>query len=201
MITNLEIVEQESDLLKKALLLAALVTQAFKKAGWDLVVVGGSAVEFYTEGAYMSGGIDFCRMNARPIPLRLAQDVMATLGATGGPRSWQVAGLFVDLLGLFENEARTPCREVATPLGPVVLMPPELVIAERVLSAYYPSENRENKLIARTLMAVGLSDRLCLDWDEVDRVAQLPDFQIAEEVKALRREVAHESANTKDGLE
>jgi hypothetical protein len=45
-------------------------------------------------------------------------------------------------------------------------------------------------------MAVGLSDRLCLDWDEVDRVAQLPDFQIAEEVKALRKEVSNEAANT-----
>lgn len=42
---ELQVVEQETDLLKKALLLAALVTKAFKNAGWDLAVVGGSAVE------------------------------------------------------------------------------------------------------------------------------------------------------------
>jgi hypothetical protein len=196
MIDELKSIEQEDDLLKKALLLAALVTKAFKAAGWDLVVVGGSAVEFYTEGAYMSGDVDFCRLNARPIPLRLAQDVMATLGATGGPRSWQIAGLFVDLLGLFENEARTPCREVVTPIGPVVIMPPELVVAERVLSAYYPSENNENKAVARTLIALGLSDRLSIDWDEVDRVARLPDFKIAKEIKNLKKEVSDETANT-----
>lgn len=196
MIKELRRIEQEGDLLKKTLLLAALVTKAFKVAGWDLVVVGGSAVEFYTEGAYMSGDVDFCRLNARPIPLRLAQDVMATLGATGGPRSWQIAGLFVDLLGLFENEAKTPCREVVTPLGPVVIMPPELVVVERVLSAYYPRESSDNKAVARTIIAVGLSDRLSIDWDEVNRVAQLPDFRIAEEVKALKKEVSDEFTNT-----
>jgi len=195
MIKEIECVEQEDDLLKKALLLSALVTKAFKVAGWDLVVVGGSAVEFYTEGAYMSGDVDFCRLNARPIPLRLAQDVMTTLRATGGPRSWQIAGLFVDLLGLFENEAKTPCREVMTPLGPVVIMPPELVVVERVLSAYYPRENSENKTVARTIIAVGLSDRLSIDWDEVNRVAQLPDFRIAEEVNALKKEVSDETTN------
>jgi hypothetical protein len=196
MIKELKSIEQEDDLLKKALLLSALVTKSFKAAGWDLVVVGGSAVEFYTEGAYMSGDVDFCRLNARPIPLRLAQDVMSTLGATGGPRSWQIAGLFVDLLGLFENEARTPCREVMTPLGPVIIMPPELVVAERVLSAYYPSENNENKAVARTLISVGLSERLSIDWEEVDRVARLPDFRIAEEVKILKKEVSDEARNT-----
>ena len=34
------------DLLERALRLAGLVTALFKAEGWDLVVVGGSAVEF-----------------------------------------------------------------------------------------------------------------------------------------------------------
>jgi hypothetical protein len=52
-------IQSTQDLLEKAMKLSGLVTTVFKKAGWDLVVVGGSAVEFYTEGAYMSkGGID-----------------------------------------------------------------------------------------------------------------------------------------------
>jgi hypothetical protein len=75
-------------------------------------------------------------------------------------------------------------------------MPPELVVAERVLSAYYPSENNENKAVARTLISVGLSERLSIDWEEVDRVARLPDFRIAEEVKILKKEVSDEARNT-----
>ena len=80
-------IEETSDLLEKALKLAGLVTQMFREAGWELVVVGGSAVEFYTEGAYMSGDIDLCRKTLEPIPLRKAQDLMAQLGARGGPEA------------------------------------------------------------------------------------------------------------------
>jgi hypothetical protein len=54
-------IQSTPDLLEKAMKLSGLVTTVFKEAGWDLVVVGGSAVEFYTEGAYMSGDVDFCR--------------------------------------------------------------------------------------------------------------------------------------------
>ena len=54
-------IETTDDLLEKALKLSGLVSYLFAEAGWPLVVVGGSAVEFYTEGAYMSGDIDFCR--------------------------------------------------------------------------------------------------------------------------------------------
>jgi hypothetical protein len=43
-------IEATPDLLERALKLAGLVTRLFREAGWDLAVVGGSAVEFYTEG-------------------------------------------------------------------------------------------------------------------------------------------------------
>ena len=107
------------DLLERALKLSGLVTALFAEQGFRLVVVGGSAVEFYTEGGYMSGDIDFCRFLSRPIPPRLAQDVMAKLGATGGPRSWRVLGLFVDMLGYLENESTSPKRKLETPYGPI----------------------------------------------------------------------------------
>lgn len=42
-------IRETADALEKALKLAGLVTAIFREAGWDLVVVGGSAVEFYTE--------------------------------------------------------------------------------------------------------------------------------------------------------
>jgi hypothetical protein len=185
-------IEATDDPVEKALKLAALVSRLFAAEGWNLVVVGGSAVEFYTEGAYMSGDIDLCRSTLKPIPLRKAQDIMAQIGASGGPRSWQVGGLFVDLLGLLENEARTPCREVATPLGNVVIMPPELVLVERALLAYYPREDDEAKGVAQKMLAVCLSGKTPVDWDEVERLARLPDFNIADELAALRAEVKRE---------
>jgi hypothetical protein len=180
------------DLLDRALQLAGLVTRIFGEAGWNLVVVGGSAVEFYTEGAYMSGDIDLCRRKAAPIPLRQAQELMGLLGATGGPRSWKVAGLFVDLLGLLENEATTPCRTMTTPYGAICVMPAELVVVERALLAFYPRPDNDARAVAKKLLAVCLTGETPLDWKEVGRLARLPAFDIAKELDALIQEVRRE---------
>lgn len=180
------------DLLERALKLAGVVSTLFGEAGWPLMVVGGSAVEFYTEGAYMSGDIDFCRRRIEPIPLRLAQELMGRLGATGGPRSWKAGGLFVDMLGLLENESVSPARELQTPYGLVSLIPAELQLVERVLSATYPARDSAMYDTAKKIMAVGLVGEAPFDWGEVCRLAALPSFNVLEEVKALRREVENE---------
>ena len=83
----------ETDLTIKHLKLASLCSRAFAERGVELVVVGGSAIEFYTEGAYASGDIDLCvKHAAQPLTLRLRQEIMGRLGAKGGPRSWQICG-------------------------------------------------------------------------------------------------------------
>lgn len=186
-------IERTGNLLEKSMKLAGLVTRVFSEAGWPLVVVGGSAVEFYTEGAYMSGDIDLCRNTSNAIPLRKAQDLMARLGATGGPRSWRVAGLFVDLLGLLENEAKTPLRTIQTPYGPISLVPAELALVERVLLAYYPQPDVEAEAIARKFMAVALSGATPVDWEEIGRLAALPSFNISLELEGLRKKVLNET--------
>lgn len=176
------------DLLERALKLSGLVTTLFADVGFSLVVVGGSAVEFYTEGGYMSGDIDFCRREIAHIPLRLAQEVMAKLGATGGPRSWRVCGLFVDLLGLLENESASPMRTVETPYVIVKLAPRELVLVERVLAAYYPQPSAEALKTAKQMMACSLEDPL-MNWMEVERLADLSDFKVLRELRLLKTEV------------
>lgn len=45
-------IEATADLLERAMKLSGLVTTLFQERGFALVVVGGSAVEFYTEGGY-----------------------------------------------------------------------------------------------------------------------------------------------------
>lgn len=185
-------IEATQDLLARALMLAGVVSRLFREAGWELVVVGGSAVEFYTEGSYMSGDIDFCRQTLTPVPLRRAQDLMVQLGATGGPRSWKVAGLFVDLLGLLENEAVTPCRTITTPCGPIKVIPAEMALVERALLAFYPQPSTESKAVAKKMLAACMTGATPVDWDEVERLARLPAFNVEKELNALKEEVARE---------
>lgn len=185
-------IQSTQDLLEKAMKLSGLVTTVFKEAGWDLVVVGGSAVEFYTEGAYMSGDVDFCRRTLTPIPLRAAQDIMSQLNATGGPRSWIVAGLFVDLLGFVENEAIAPYRELDTPYGRIHIIPIELTLVERVLTAVYPKPDADARAVAKKLMVVCLKGGIGVDWQEVERLASLPSFRILKEFRHFKKEISNE---------
>lgn len=185
-------IAETQDLVAKALKLAAVISKMFAEEGCELVVVGGSAVEFYTEGAYMSGDIDLCRRSLKRVSLRRAQELMGSIGAKGGPRSWQVAGLYVDMLGLLENESSSPLRVINTSLGPVKLIPPELVLVERTLQSYYPCLDEEAKSVAKKMLAVCLTGQTEVDWLEIERLAALPDFGIQQEIRQLRSEVEDE---------
>ncbi len=180
-------IEATSDLLERALKLAGLITALFQRHGFVLVVVGGSAVEFYTEGGYMSGDIDFCRTSLNAIPPRLMQEVIAELGGKGVARSWMVCGLCVDLLGILENESVLPNRELDTPYGTVQIIPPELALVERILIAYYPP-SPELLVTARKMMVAAIND-VAFNWTEAERLAALPAFGVLDELRQLRREV------------
>ena len=180
-------IEATSDLLERALKLAGLITALFQRHGFALVVVGGSAVEFYTEGGYMSGDIDFCRTSLKAIPPRLMQEVIAELGGKGVARSWMVCGLCIDLLGILENESVLPNRELDTPYGAVQIIPPELALVERILIAYYPP-SQELLVTARKMMVAAIND-VAFNWTEAERLAALPAFGVLDELRQLRREV------------
>ena len=179
-------IESTGDLLERAMKLAGLVTTLFRERGIPLVVVGGSAVEFYTEGAYMSGDIDFCRRSLRGPSLREIGDVLKPLGAKGMGRNWQVCGLFVDILGIAEMESDKDWRTLETPYGEIKLIPPELALVERVL---YAEQDAECVASARQMMASALADE-SFDWDEAERIADLPDFKVLERLRRLKQEVS-----------
>src|SRR5206468_4182540 len=107
-----------------------------------------------TEGAYASGDLDMCHVNAATLPIRQRQELMGLLGAKGGPRNWQVAGMYLDLLGPAESFARTPYRRIEGPSGPVLLMKPEDLLVERVLVSFYPGENPAARDCAKKFIAV-----------------------------------------------
>ena len=179
-------IESTGDLLERAMKLAGLVTTLFRERGIPLVVVGECAVEFYTEGGYMSGDIDFCRRSLRGPSLREIGDVLKPLGAKGMGRNWQVCGLFVDILGIAEMESGKDWRTLETPYGEIKLIPPELALVERVL---YAEQDAECVASARQMMASALADE-SFDWDEAERIADLPDFKVLERLRRLKQEVS-----------
>ena len=181
----------EQDPTIKSLKMASLCSALWLERSVQLVVVGGSAIEILTEGAYASGDLDLCHTSAS-LPLRERQEVMGLLGATGGPRNWQVAGMFVDVLGFAESFARTPYRRVQAPYGDVLVMKPEDLLVERVLVSVYPGENSAARDCARELAVVALTGAVNLDWSEVLRIANLPEYRNVKECKTLVNEVAHE---------
>ena len=179
-------IEATGDLLERALKLSGLVTTLFAERGFPLVVVGGSAVEFYTEGGYMSGDIDFCRKTLKAIPPRIMQEVAERLGGKGLGRNWLICGLYVDILGLLESETDLPDRIVQTPYGEVRMLPPELALVERVLFA---EQDAECVASARQMMAAALKDA-DFDWAEAERLAALRDFSVLPQMRRLKVEIA-----------
>ena len=179
-------IEATADLLARAMKLSGLVTTLFQERGFPLVVVGGSAVEFYTEGGYMSGDIDFCRKTLKSVPPRQMQEIAERLGGKGLGRNWLICGLYVDLLGLLESETMLSERIVRTPYGDVRILPPELALVERILFA---EQDAECVLSSRQMMAAALKDA-AFDWVEAERLADLPDFKVLSQLKALRKELS-----------
>lgn len=182
----------EQDPTIKSLKMASLCSALWLERGVELVVVGGSAIEILTEGAYASGDLDMCHINKATLPIRERQEIMGLLGAQGGPRNWQVAGMFVDMLGPAESFARTPYRRVQGPFGEVQVMKAEDLLVERVLISVYPGENLTARDCARELAVVALAGAVPMNWDEVLRVANLPEYRNVNECKALVNEVADE---------
>ena len=68
-----------------------------------------------TEGAYASGDLDLCHVNKATLPMAERKEIMGLRDAKGGPRNWQVAGMFVDVLGPAESFTRTSFRRIAAP--------------------------------------------------------------------------------------
>jgi hypothetical protein len=185
-------ISAEKDTTLKSMKLASLCSALWAERGVELVVVGGSAIEFLTEGAYASGDLDMCHATVTSLPVRERQEVMGLLGAEGGPRNWKVAGMYFDLLGPVESFARTPYRRVEAPYGSVVVMKPEDLLVERVLVSVYPGTNAAARDCARTLAGVALRGQIDMDWAEVRRVAQRPEYRNLAECEVLVNEVAHE---------
>jgi hypothetical protein len=182
----------ERDPTLKSAKLASLCSSLWAEQGIELVVVGGSAIEMLTEGAYASGDLDMCHLGVATLPVRQRQEIMGLLGAKGGPRNWQVAGMYFDLLGPAESFSCTPYRRVRGPYGDFLVLQPEDLLVERVLMTFYPGESQTARNCARILISVALRGEIEMNWAEVRRLANRPEYRNLTECEKLVKQVADE---------
>src|SRR5262249_59749996 len=91
-----------------------------------------------------------------------------------------------------EKFSHTPFRRVEGPYGGFLVLQPEDLLVERVLVSFYPQKNPSALKCARELAIVALGGAVNMDWNEVLRLANRPEYRNLEECKALVREVANE---------
>jgi len=193
--TRLDRILRESDPVVRQLLLAALVSGLFRERGFEPVVVGGTAIEFYTEGAYVSGDIDLTFDSPRLPSPRERADVMAgLLGATGNTRTWKIGDCYFDLLGIVETFATDSFGTLETPEGRIVLQPVEDLLAERIFIARGTGfRNDEAEACARKLVAFALANPAAVDWVLAEEIADSAAYRCGEELRAMRAEVERET--------
>ena len=148
---------------ERNLWLGALLT---KEAATDVVIVGGSAIEVYTGGMYVSGDTDLVGER---------QAIITALGHWGfrsEGRLWSRSGLELwgDPVGRDYTGDTRRLREVSTPYGPVRLASVEDLIAKRLIEVkVWARGGRELFDQAVALAAEYLRD---IDWDYVTVVAR-----------------------------
>ena len=178
-------IRREVDPNRKNLRVAEVVSRCFREIGCAPVVVGGSAVEFYSDGRYVSGDVDLCFDGPRLPTPREREEIMARLGKPLGVRRCEVAGVLVDLLGRVETTARTAFQKI----GELQLIQIEDLIAERLLVATVPARDETRLEVARVLIALVANDLIAADRQELLRVADSPDYRVGAELRALLAEV------------
>jgi hypothetical protein len=181
---ELDDIRRETDPNRKNLRVAGVVCRAFREAGYEPVVVGGSAVEFYSDGRYVSGDVDICYDGPTLPSPRRREEVMAGLGKPLSIRKWEVAGVLVDVLGRIETTARTPFQQ----LGELKLIQIEDLIAERLLVATVPAREEERLDVVRVLVALVVAGLVAADFTELLRVADSPDYRVGSDLRELLRE-------------
>lgn len=185
---RLDLIRTETDQNRKNLLVAEVVSELLRAIGAEPVVVGGSAVEFYTDGAYVSADVDVCFDGAKLPTPRERETVLAAAGQSVSIRSWNIAGVMVDLLGRLETSARSPLQTV----GKLRLIQIEDLIAERLLVATVPQFSAGRWQVAKVLLAAGWKNLVALDRAELWRVARSPDYKVGVELERMINEIESE---------
>ena len=150
---------------RKLAAFGALLTRESGLGTEGLTIVGGSALEIYTTGDYVSGDIDIVAERPEKV-----EEVLQSWGFTKEGIYWQHRdlGLVVQIVGRHDSGSRTLNQIVATPYGRLRLGSMEDIVWKRV----YESRgwNRPEALDEAMLLVLRYSDRL--DWEYLERKAK-----------------------------
>ena len=198
----LAVIRKETDLNAKALLMAGLVSELFRERGFEPVVVGGSAIEFYTDGAYMSGDTDICWTGWPQPDEEQREEIMRQIPGIkchGGVKSWGIEGLWIDLLGEIDYRSDKDLVVLETKLGEVALIPVEDALVGRVYAArkYCSGYDEKDDDCAKKLMTSVILGHIPLDWEQAYKVAACSKYNCVAEFEAVKAEVEAELAKSK----
>jgi hypothetical protein len=183
------ILTAESDTARKHLYFAALLSRELKDTdALPAIVVGGSAVEIYLDGVYVSGDIDIVTNR------KAAARVLESWGFRQDGREWYshewkiAADLVRDPEGYTGAQRLT--RTVVTPYGPVRLVGLEDLIVKRLASAKFGGNHTERNQPSDRDQAALLyrKNRPSLDRAYLTAMARIQ--QVDDEFAALEQEIA-----------
>lgn len=137
-----------------------------KDAATDIVIVGGSAVEVYTSGKYVSGYVDLVGERRR---------IIGTLERWRFQREgplWARSDLelWIDPVGRHYTGDVRRLRVVSTPYGTVRLASVEDLIAKRLIETKVSPRGGKDLFDQAVALAAEYRDEI--DWDYVTRVAR-----------------------------
>lgn len=152
-----------------------------RESGSDVVIVGDSAIEFYTRGGYVSGDI-YVRANRRAVHRVLSTWAFKDEGRLWIRSDW---GIAIDVVG--DRYSGDPYRDttVSTPYGPVQIAVVEDVFVKRLASAKHwqvKAALEEADLLWRDYrdsMDVAYLDRQARAYDVTDLLAAVRERSVS----------------------
>jgi hypothetical protein len=148
---------------KRAVFIALLSEEIIKRGGEAPIVVGGEALEIYTQGAYTTGDIDL------KTPLKITEDVLSEWNFIKRGRTWfnESLDLYVDLLGETLDEgkdAEKRTERVEIEEGAVIrVLSIEDLIIDR-LNAFKWWDDKDSKMWVKVM--IGIYNKIGKDIDK-----------------------------------
>lgn len=158
-------ISAESTEPRKIRAFAALLGRESGLGSDGLTVVGGSALEIYTDGAYISQDVDLVAENPSSV-----ESVLSRWGFVHEGMYWSSPDfpLAVQMVGRYDSGSRQRNQLVATRYGRVRLASIEDVVVMRVIESRY--WNRPKAFAEAVLGVERYGNRM--DWDYVMRIAK-----------------------------
>lgn len=163
------------------LFFAALLGKAAGVPTDDLIVVGGSAIEFYTVGEYTSDDIDIVSSQST-----LLQDVLRGWDFQEEGRIWvhEALGIVVDFVRYPYTGDKSRTQVLSTPYGAVRVAALEDLVVKRLISTKH--WRIEGDFEHARLLAALYGDRM--DWEYIERLSE--DQRVQDVLEILKREAS-----------